>query len=138
MIESVDSARLLREIQRQAAQHKRVIDVLLEIHVAAETTKTGFSLAACEAFLETFNKEDYHNVRLCGLMTMATNTDDTAQREREFQLAAAFFDHIKARFFPHDDAFCERSWGMSDDYPIALRHHATLIRLGTILFGTRQ
>ncbi len=138
MIQSVDSPRLIDEIQRQALKHHRLIDILLELHIAQETTKSGFTPDECTAFLETFDKEKYPNIRVCGLMTMATNTSDETQIEREFHSAAEYFENIKKRFFPFDSYFCQRSWGMSDDFTIALHHQTTIVRIGTKLFGTRQ
>ncbi len=78
------------------------------------------------------------NVRICGLMTMASNVDDEEQVAREFTLAADLFDELKARFFADDDSFCERSWGMSDDYGIAIKCRSTMVRVGTGIFGPRE
>ncbi len=138
LIHSVDSLRLINEIQKQGAKNNRVIDILLELHLAHEATKSGFLPAECTAFLEAFTPADYPNVRLCGLMTMATNTTDEGQIAREFGAAADYFHYVKERFFATDSAFCERSWGMSDDYPVALSHEATLVRIGTKIFGERK
>jgi uncharacterized pyridoxal phosphate-containing UPF0001 family protein len=77
------------------------------------------------------------NVQICGLMMMASNTDDEAQIAREFQTAADFFDEVKTQYFADEPAFCERSWGMSDDYPIAVAHRSTMVRVGTMIFGPR-
>ncbi len=137
LIESVDSERLIAEINKQAFKCGRIIDILLELHIAEEETKSGFSLEECTALLESGVMARYPNVRICGLMMMASNTDDEAQIEREFKLAADYFDTLESRFFAGDDFFCERSWGMSDDYHIAIRQHSTLIRIGTKLFGPR-
>ncbi len=138
LIHSVDSQRLLGEIQRQALKYDRVIDVLLELHVAQEATKSGFTIDECTAFLEAFRKEDYPNVRICGLMTMASNVDDNEKIEGEFRLVADYFDYVKEHFFASEDYFKERSWGMSDDYLLALRHRSTLVRIGTKIFGERK
>ncbi len=137
LIESVDSERLIAEINKQAFKCGRVIDILLELHIAEEETKSGFSLDECTALLESDVMARYPNVRICGLMMMASNTDDEAQIESEFKLASDFFNTLKSRFFAADDFFSERSWGMSDDYPIAIRQHSTLIRIGTKIFGAR-
>lgn len=138
MVESVDSWKLLREIDRQAARCGRVIDVLLELRVADEATKYGLSPAECRALLDAGEWRKLKNVRICGLMAMATNTDDEAQIRREFTAAADFFDEMKAQHFPDDPSFCERSWGMSHDYRIAEECRATLVRIGTTIFGERQ
>ncbi len=137
MIESVDSERLLAEIDRQAERWGRVVDVLLELHVAQEQTKAGLTVDECHALLDSGVKVRYKHVRICGLMTMATYTDDETLIAREFQSAYDCFNELKTKHFPNDDYFCERSWGMSDDYPIALQHGATLVRIGSKIFGER-
>ncbi|MBQ9671849.1 MAG: YggS family pyridoxal phosphate-dependent enzyme [Prevotella sp.] len=137
MIEAVDSLKLLREIQKQAAKTGRVIKVLLELHIAEEATKYGLTLDACRQLLADGEWRQMSNVQICGLMMMASNTDDEAQIAREFQQAADFFDEVKALYFPDDAAFCERSWGMSDDYLVAVQHRSTMVRIGTMIFGPR-
>lgn len=137
MIEAVDSLKLLKEINRQAAKHDRVINVLLELHIAEETTKYGLSLDACRGLLEEGEWREMSNVRICGLMMMASNVDDENQIRREFDTAAGFFDEVKAEYFADDDAFRERSWGMSDDYKIAVGCRSTMVRVGTAIFGRR-
>ena len=137
MVEAVDSLKLLREINKQAAKHNRVVDVLLELHIAEEATKYGLTLDACRELLDCGEWREMKHVRICGLMMMASFTDDREQIAREFQTAADFFDEVKARYFADDDAFRERSWGMSDDYPIAVAHGSTMVRIGTMLFGPR-
>lgn len=137
MIEAVDSLKLLKEIDRQAARHGRVIDVLLELHVAEEATKYGFTTDACRQMLEEGEWRGLSNVRICGLMTMASFVDDEEQIRSEFMVASRFFDEVKARYFADSDAFCERSWGMSDDYRIAIGCNSTMVRVGTKIFGPR-
>ncbi len=137
MIEAVDSLKLLREINKQAAKHERVIKVLLELHIAEEETKYGLSLDACRALLDAGEWRSMKNVQICGLMMMASHTDDEAQIASEFDTASQFFNEVKHTYFADSDAFCERSWGMSHDYPIAIRHGATLVRVGTAIFGER-
>lgn len=137
MVEAVDSLKLLKEINKHAAKHNRVIKVLLELHIAEEATKYGLTLDACRELLENGEWRELHNVQICGLMMMASNVDDEAQIRREFNTAADFFDEVKARYFADDDAFCERSWGMSDDYKIAVRCRSTMVRVGTAIFGPR-
>lgn len=137
MIESVDSERLMAEINKQCMKHDRVVDVLLELHVAKEETKSGFAPEELEVLLASGVKEKYPNVRICGLMTMATYTDDESLIESEFEQASQFFDKIKTNYFVADDYFSVRSWGMSGDYPLAIKHHSNMIRVGTLLFGPR-
>lgn len=137
MIESVDSLKLLKEIEKQAAKHDRVVKVLLELHLAEEDTKSGLSLDACRQLLEAGEWREMKHVQICGIMMMASNTDDEQQIAQEFDEAARFFNEIKARYFADDDAFCERSWGMSHDYHIAVKHGSTMVRVGTTIFGPR-
>lgn len=138
LIHTVDSLKLLREIDRQAEKCNRVIDCLLELHLAQEETKYGLTMEACTELLEAGEWRELKHVRITGIMCMATNTPDEAQIEREFEQAKTYFDTVKARFFANDEAFCQRSWGMSHDYPLAMRHGATLVRIGTAIFGERE
>ena len=138
MIEAVDSLRLLREINKQAEKCGRVIDVLLELHVAQEATKYGFTPDACRELLASGEWRELSHIRICGLTTMASNVDDEGQIRAEMTTAWRFFDEIKSQYFAHDDAFKERSWGMSHDYPIALQCGSTMVRVGTNIFGERQ
>jgi pyridoxal phosphate enzyme (YggS family) len=137
MIDAVDSMRLLREIDRQAAKCDRVVNVLLELHIAAEETKYGLTLDECRALLDAGEWRSLSHVRICGLMMMASFVDDMEQVRREMLTAADFFDEVKASYFPDDTDFKERSWGMSDDYMIAQQHGSTMVRIGTRIFGPR-
>jgi hypothetical protein len=137
MIEAVDSLKLLREINKQAEKCGRRIKVLLELHIAEEATKYGLTLDACRELLAAGEWREMQHVQICGLMMMASFVDDEAQIRQEMQTARDFFDEVKAQYFADDDAFCERSWGMSDDYPIALQTGSTMIRVGTKIFGPR-
>ena len=137
MVEAVDSLKLLKEINMQAAKHDRVVKVLLELHIAEEQTKYGLSLDTCRQLLEEGEWREMKNVQICGLMMMASNTDDESQIAGEFDTAARFFDEVKAKYFADDEAFCERSWGMSHDYQIAVKHGSTMVRVGTTIFGPR-
>lgn len=137
MIEAVDSFKLLKEINRQAAKYERTIDVLLELHIAQEETKYGFSVEECRNMLKSGEWRDLKNVRICGIMMMASNVDDDVQIRSEFEIAAAFFDEVKLQYFPNESSFCERSWGMSDDYKIAMECRSTMVRVGTKIFGSR-
>ena len=137
MIEAVDSFKLLKEIDKQAAKYDRVIKVLLELHIAEESTKYGLTLEACRQLLAEGEWRSLEHVRIVGLMMMASNVDDEQQIRREFTTAADFFDEVTATYFADDEAFCERSWGMSDDYPIAVECRSTMVRIGTMIFGPR-
>ena len=137
MIESVDSLKLLKEIDKQATKHDRTIQVLLELHVAEEETKSGLSFDACRALLDEVEWRQLNHVQICGIMMMATNTDDAVKIAQEFDAAWHFFDEIKQQYFADDDAFCQRSWGMSHDYQIAVQHGSTMVRVGTNIFGPR-
>lgn len=137
MIESVDSLKLLKEINKHAAKYDRIINVLLELHVAKDVTKYGFTPDACRDMLARGEWRDLRNVRICGLMAMASYTDDWQQIRNEFMTAAAFFDEVKARYFADDIFFRERSWGMSNDYRIALDCCSTMVRVGSMIFGKR-
>lgn len=137
MIEAVDSMKLLKEIDKQAAKHERVIDVLLELHIAEEETKYGLTLDACRNLLEEGEWRNLKHVHIAGLMMMASNVDDEQQIASEFDTAKDFFDEVKARYFADAPTFKERSWGMSHDYQIAVRHGSTMVRVGTRIFGPR-
>lgn len=137
MIEAVDSLKLLKEINKQGAKCGRVIDVLLELHVAKEATKYGLSLDDCRRLLAEGEWKEMANVRICGLMTMASFVDDENQIREEFSLANNFFNEMKLLYFNDCDYFKERSWGMSDDYHIAVQCGSTMVRVGTTIFGPR-
>ena len=137
MVDAVDSLKLLKEINKQAAKHDRVIDVLLELHIAQETTKYGLTIDACRQLLDDGEWRNLNNVRICGLMMMASNTDDENRIRSEFMQAADFFDEVKAKYFADSAAFCQRSWGMSHDYKIAVECRSTMVRVGTTIFGPR-
>lgn len=137
MIEAVDSLKLLKEINKQAEKSKRSIDVLLELHIAKEETKYGLSIDECRNLLKNGEWRYMKNIKICGLMMMASNVDDENQIRSEFTNASDFFYEIKKDFFENDDYFKERSWGMSHDYKIALQCNSTMIRVGTKIFGPR-
>ena len=136
MIEAVDSLKLLQEIEKQAAKNNRVIDVLLELHIAEEETKYGLS---DQALYELLDGGEWREMalRICGLMMMASYVDDEQQIRSEFRHAKSLFDEVKARYFAGADYFCERSWGMSHDYLIAVEEGSTMVRIGTTIFGPR-
>ncbi|MDD4535132.1 MAG: YggS family pyridoxal phosphate-dependent enzyme [Prevotella sp.] len=137
MIEAVDSLKLLKEIDKQAAKVDRTINVLLELHIAEEETKYGFSFDACREMLKQGEWKSLEHIRICGLMMMASNVDDENQIAKEMLMAADFFDEVKREYFADADYFCERSWGMSHDYKIGVKCRSTMVRVGTAIFGPR-
>lgn len=137
LIHSLDSERLMREIDNRAAQNNRVIRCLLQLHVADEETKSGFSPDECREFLDSGNWKKYPNVEIVGVMGMATFTDDTEQVRSEFKQIKALFEEFKANHFADNENFKEVSMGMSNDYKIAVEEGATIIRVGTLIFGSR-
>ena len=137
MIEAVDSLKLLKEIEKQGAKNNRVIDVLLELHIAEEETKYGLTLDACRQLLEEGEWRNMAHVRICGLMMMASYVEDEVQIRQEFRTAHNFFDEVKQRYFDESPYFTQRSWGMSHDYPIAVEEGSTMVRVGTAIFGPR-
>ncbi|GHT24617.1 YggS family pyridoxal phosphate enzyme [Bacteroidia bacterium] len=134
MIQTVDSFRLLNEINRQAQKNNRIIQCLLEVHVAQEEEKSGLRGDEIFRLLEMPEIVDLHNIRICGLMTMATNTDDKSLIRAEFRQLADIYKQIKHRFFANDSTFCELSMGMTDDYPIAIEEGSTIVRIGAGVF----
>lgn len=137
MIQSVDSLRLLHEINKQALKNNRTIRVLLEMHIAQEETKSGLSLDELREFLADGEWREMRGVEICGLMMMASYTDDEEQIAREFKTGHEFFLEVQRDYFSAQPSFCECSWGMSDDYPIAIANGSTMIRIGTRIFGPR-
>ena len=134
LIHAVDSFKLLLEIEKQAAKVGRIIPCLLEMSVAQEATKYGFTPAECTAMLAEGQWRNLHHVKLCGIMCMASHTDATAQIRQEFHTAYSYFQEVKARFFADAPAFCQRSWGMSHDYHLAMDEGATMVRIGSAIF----
>ena len=137
LIHSVDSMKLLKEINKQAEKCGRTIDVLLQIHVAKEETKFGFTPEEVQQMLAEGEWKACSHVRIVGLMAMATNTDDQAQISGEFETVRKLHDILKERFFSGNSSFCELSMGMSGDYTIAQEHGSTLVRVGNKIFGER-
>lgn len=138
LIHAVDSFKLLAEINKQAAKHNRVIPCLFELHIAQEETKYGFSPTDCIDLLEQTEWRNLHHVQIAGIMCMASNTTNSNQVRSEFHQARQFYDELKQRYFAADDNFCQRSYGMSHDYHIAMDEGATLVRIGTAIFGERE
>ena len=137
MIEAVDSLKLLKEIEKQAGKCGRVINVLLELHIAEEETKYGLTPEDLRKLLDSGEWREMEHVRICGLMMMASNVDDETQIHTEFHRAHELFNEVKTRWFADCDYFCERSWGMSHDYPIACECNSTMVRVGSKIFGER-
>lgn len=137
MIEAVDSMKLMREINRQAAKAGRVIDILMELHIANEETKYGLTPYAMRELFADGEWRTFENVRIRGIMTMASYTDDESVIISEFTEASNLFDEIKKQYFLNEESFNCRSWGMSGDYHIACRCHSNMVRIGTTIFGPR-
>lgn len=137
MIQSVDSFRVLEEIDRQARKYNRVIDCLLQIHIAKEETKFGFNEKETVELLESATLHGFKHIRICGLMGMATFTDDMEAVRMEFRGLADFFKRVRRDYFSENPSFCELSMGMSDDYQIAIEEGATIVRIGSSIFGKR-
>ena len=135
LIASVDSDRLAMEIEKQAAKLERTIDILLEVHVADEETKSGWDLGELREFIASGALSTMPHVRVRGIMTIATNTDDESIIRRDFQNIKNIFDELKPTF---GEQFDTLSIGMSDDYPIALEYGSTMVRIGTAIFGARE
>ncbi len=137
LIHSVDTPQLLAEISRQGLKCGRRIPCLLELHVAQEETKSGWPPEECEAYLASGEWRSLEGAEIRGLMCMATNTDDEEQIAREFETAHQLFLRLRETVFRGEESFRECSWGMSDDYHIAIRHGSTIVRVGSKIFGER-
>ncbi|MDL2213691.1 YggS family pyridoxal phosphate-dependent enzyme [Bacteroides sp. OttesenSCG-928-N06] len=137
LIHSIDSYRLLEEVNKHAAKVGRVVNCLLQLHIAQEDTKSGFTYEECKQMLAEGQWRQLGNIRICGLMGMATFTDDKEQISAEFRLLSSFYKEVKTEYFADDNAFCELSMGMSDDYLLAMQYGSTLVRIGSRIFGNR-
>ena len=154
LIHAVDSEHLIKEIDKQAKRVGRTIPILLEVHVAKEETKYGWAPDELLRFMESGAWQQYTNVSISGLMCMATNTDDEALIASEFDRANQLFHQVNAQCSSQSSGaggtmvngqwsmfnahWKERSWGMSSDYPIAVRHGSTMVRIGSLIFGDRD
>lgn len=134
LIASVDSERLIDEIEKQAAKNERTIDILLEVHIADEESKSGWSISELNDYLRSGALQALQHIRVRGVMTIATNTDEESIIRRDFQRIKDIFDELKPTF---GESFDTLSIGMSDDYPIALEYGSTMVRIGTAIFGNR-
>lgn len=137
MIQSVDSLKLLSEISREAQKCGRIIDCLLEMYIATEESKFGLDLHECESLLHSQEYKNLQNISICGLMGMATFSDDMEKVRSEFKTLKSYFDIIKKNYFAETPSFKEISMGMSGDYLIAIEEGSTIVRIGTALFGDR-
>lgn len=139
LIHAVDSFKLLQEINKQAAKHNRVIDVLLQLHVAEEETKHGLDNKKLVELMDMHEaqKAELANVRICGVMGMATFTDDTEQVRKEFRQIKNMYTFVKDTYFITKDYFNICSMGMSSDYKIAIEEGSTMVRIGSSIFGER-
>lgn len=138
LIHSVDSLKLLAEINRCAEKNNRVIDCLLQVYIAQEDTKYGLDLEDCRTILTNELFLQMENIRIVGVMGMATFCDDETQIRSEFRTLKSVFDSLKKEFFSEKPYFKEISMGMSDDYPIAIEEGSTLVRIGSSIFGVRN
>ena len=138
MIHAADSMKLLKEINRQAQKADRTIPCLLQIHVAQEETKFGFTPEELIAVLDSGEWRQLTNVEPAGLMCMASNTDDTGQIRREFHTVRQLFEEVRQKYFDGSQQFRHLSMGMTGDYRIALSEGSTMVRIGSMIFGQRQ
>jgi len=138
LIESVDSLKLLQEIDKQAAKNKRVIDCLLQVYIADEETKFGLGFDELVELLRSEEYQQLKHVRVVGLMGIASNTNVEKQIRDEFEELKVLFDGIKVSYFRKDDYFKEVSMGMSSDYKIAVEEGSTMVRIGSNIFGKRK
>lgn len=138
MIHAIDSYKLLAEVDKQAAKVNRIIPCLLQIHVAQEETKFGFTFDECRELLEAGEWKTLKNIHIAGIMGMASNVDDNEQIKSEFCSLNRFFKEIKQAYFADSEDFKEISMGMSHDYPLAVEAGSTLVRVGSKIFGERN
>lgn len=136
MIQSVDTFKLLQFINNEASKSGKIIDCLLQIHIATEETKFGFSI---QELNEGINDEilNFRDIRICGVMGMATYTSDTEKIKAEFAYLRNCFNSLKEKYFRADHHFKEISMGMSGDYEIAVNEGSTMVRIGSLIFGER-
>ena len=138
LIHSIDTANLLEAVNKEAKKHARVVDCLLQFHIAQEETKFGLDLDEARQLLDSEAFKAMENVRICGVMGMATFTDDEVEVRKEFKHLKDIFDILKTQYFANQPWFKEISMGMSDDYLIAIEEGATMVRVGSKIFGARH
>lgn len=137
LIHGIDSYKLLVEVNKQAAKINRIVRCLLQLHIAQEETKFGFSFDECRDLLRAGKWNELKNVQICGLMGMASNTDNVEQIRKEFRSLHDFFQEVKSIWFADNDCFKELSMGMSHDYHEAIAAGSTMVRVGSKIFGER-
>jgi len=138
LIHAVDSIKLLKEINKQAQKNNRIIDCLFQFHIADEQTKFGFSLPEAEEVINSETFKGFENIRITGVMGMATFTDNEDQIKKEFQNLKFIFDQLKTKHFQNVNEFKEISMGMSGDYRLAIEEGSTMVRVGSTIFGARN
>lgn len=138
MIHSVDSLKLLNKLNAEANNNDRIIKCLLQIHIAEEIHKFGFNMEELDRIFTENDWKDWKNIKISGLMGMATFTNDMQKIRQEFQKLKEYFDILKEKFFNDTDYFKELSMGMSNDYDIAVEEGATMLRIGSLIFGNRN
>lgn len=138
LIHSVDSLKLLQKIDREAGKYNRVIDCLLEFHIAREETKAGLQYEEAVEILESEAYRALTHIRITGVMGVATYTDDQTQIRKEFRQLHTWFEQLRERYFAEQAYFKELSMGMSEDYPVAMEEGSTLVRIGSSIFGNRS
>lgn len=137
MIHSIDSLKLLKEINKQALKNNRVIDCLLQFHIAEEDSKFGLTLPSAKELLESSEFSEMRNISIVGLMGMATFTKNEEQVREEFRTLENYFHVIQSHFFKFNPSFEHISMGMSGDYKMAIEEGSTMVRIGSYIFGTR-
>ena len=138
LIHSIDSLKLLIQVNKKALKINRVVDCLFEIDISHEESKFGFSLEQVESLLNTQEYKDLQNVRICGVMGVGSITDNKEQTRKEFKNLKSIFDTLKAKYFADKEYFKEISMGMSGEYKIAIEEGSTIVRIGSKIFGKRN
>ena len=138
LIHSIDTANLLEAVNKEAKKHDRVVDCLLQFHIALEETKFGLDLDEARQLLDSEAFKQMENVCICGVMGMGTFTDNMDEVRKEFKHLKSIFETLKKDYFANQPQFKEISMGMSEDYPIAVEEGATLVRVGSKIFGARK
>ena len=138
LIHGVDSLKLLSYINKEAKKANRIIDCLLQFHIAGESSKFGLSIEEARELLDSENFHSLKNIRIAGVMGMATFTDDMDQVRDEFKTLKGYFEFLKKEYFINDPDFTDISMGMSDDYLIAIEEGSTMVRVGSRIFGVRN
>lgn len=134
VIQSVDSLKLLHEIDKEALKNDRIINCMLQLYIAEEETKFGLDFTEARNLLSSEEFRTLHHVRIIGVMGMATYTQDVAMIQKEFRMLKSWFDRLSKEYFPDDPGFSEISMGMSDDYRIAIEQGSTMVRIGSRIF----